>query len=86
LHIRPIRERLDLSVIFGIDFRVLALFPDLLAELIASFRDIYLECVPFLGPAKSAAKAVIGYSKQGDRRRAGDGAAHRQAPWRAGLG
>lgn len=55
--------RLDLSIIFGIDFRILELFPDLLAELVASFRDIYLECVPFLGPAKSTAKAVIGYSK-----------------------
>lgn len=55
--------RLNLAEIFGVDFNILELFPDLLSGFIESLHDIYLEAVPFVGPAKSAGKAFVGYSK-----------------------
>ena len=55
--------RFNLAEIFGVDFGILELFPDLLSGFLESLHDIYLEAVPFVGPAKSAGKAFVGYSK-----------------------
>lgn len=55
--------RFNLAEIFGVDFPILELFPDLLSGFLESLHDIYLEAVPFVGPAKSAGKAFVGYSK-----------------------
>lgn len=54
---------LNLREIFGVDFRILEHFPDLLNGFLESLHDIYLEAVPFLGPAKSAGKAFVGYAE-----------------------